>query len=207
MKAPKWDAGFPEHSVHGKLMQVDFIRRATRGLKQRRVALDIGAHIGLTALALADSFARVHAFEPVRENYDCLVENAMLSDRIRTYNVGLFDSEMFGTFRLPEGESNSGCWHLYSTTGDGTKTQLRTLDSYEFDHVDFIKIDVEGAEGFVLEGAHDTIKRCQPRISIEVNGLGSRYYGGEWVDPSMVLTEFGYRRHMKLNKDEIWRPN
>lgn len=45
---------------------------------------------------------------------------------------------------------------------------MRTIDSYEFDDVDFIKIDVEGAELGVLKGAKDTIARCRPMVQMEI---------------------------------------
>ena len=45
---------------------------------------------------------------------------------------------------------------------------LRSIDSYGFDDVDFIKIDVEGAELGVLKGAKDTIARCRPMIQMEI---------------------------------------
>lgn len=205
MKAPNWDQGFPTHSVHGKLMQADFIRRVTLGLPRRRVALDVGAHIGLTALALAESFRVVIAFEPVIENYECLLANVACNEKIATYNVGLFDSEGTGDFALPPGETNSGCWHLQQI-GSLNQTPLYALDSFKFNKVDFIKLDTEGTEGMVLEGAHETIDRCRPRIVFEDNGLGGKYYGSQWVDPKMVLEEHGYERIDRIRKDEVWAP-
>ena len=45
---------------------------------------------------------------------------------------------------------------------------VRSIDSYGFDDVDFIKIDVEGAEMGVLRGAGETIKRCRPAVQMEI---------------------------------------
>jgi len=45
---------------------------------------------------------------------------------------------------------------------------VRSIDSYGFDDVDFIKIDVEGAEMGVLKGAGETIKRCRPAVQMEI---------------------------------------
>ena len=44
---------------------------------------------------------------------------------------------------------------------------MRTLDSFAVESVDFIKIDCEGYEDRVIEGASDTIKRCRPTIIVE----------------------------------------
>ena len=46
--------------------------------------------------------------------------------------------------------------------------QARTLDSYNFEDVDCIKIDVEGSELFVMQGAKDTIERCRPSVQVEI---------------------------------------
>jgi FkbM family methyltransferase len=44
----------------------------------------------------------------------------------------------------------------------------RTIDSYNFEDVDAIKIDVEGSELFVIQGADATIKRCRPSVQVEI---------------------------------------
>jgi hypothetical protein len=54
---------------------------------------------------------------------------------------------------------------------------VKTLDSYNFDKVDFIKIDVEGYEPEVLEGAKQLINRHRPIIFFEVNLPELRKHG------------------------------
>jgi FkbM family methyltransferase len=200
VKAPAWDKGFPFSGMHGTEAQQELIRRATRYVSQTRTAIDVGAHIGLTALALAKQFSVVHAFEPVEENFLCFVANTGFCDNINAYNVALSakNGEPY-EMRLPE-KGNSGCWYLESS---GQRT-ARTLDSYNFDHVDFIKLDVEGSEGFVLEGAVRLLKRCLPAVLFEDNGLGQKYYGAAWVDPKSILAPLGYAPVMKIHKNEVW---
>jgi len=55
----------------------------------------------------------------------------------------------------------------------------RTIDSYNFEDVDFIKIDVEGSELFVIEGATDTIIRCRPGVQVEIVPKQCQQYGYE----------------------------
>lgn len=54
---------------------------------------------------------------------------------------------------------------------------MRTIDSYGFDDVDFIKIDVEGAELGVLRGAVETIKRCRPAVQMEIMEKQCKLFG------------------------------
>ena len=44
----------------------------------------------------------------------------------------------------------------------------RTIDSYNFEDVDAIKIDVEGSELLVMQGAKNTIERCRPSVQVEI---------------------------------------
>jgi len=53
----------------------------------------------------------------------------------------------------------------------------RTIDSYNFEEVDAIKIDVEGTEMFVIEGAKDTIDRCRPSVQVEIVPKQCAQYG------------------------------
>ena len=53
----------------------------------------------------------------------------------------------------------------------------RTIDSYEFDEVDAIKIDVEGSELFVIEGARETIDKHRPSVQVEIVPKQCAQYG------------------------------
>lgn len=55
----------------------------------------------------------------------------------------------------------------------------RTLDSYGFDDVDAIKIDVEGSELMVMEGARETITRCRPSVQVEIVPKQCNLFGYE----------------------------
>lgn len=128
--------------------------------------LDIGAHVGSYSWSLASKFAHVHAFEPNREAYNGLCANSLLrglSAQITTHCVGLSNNNgrMPYYVRSSDGGGN-GFTHLgYDRDADTVNTVLetRTLDSYNFDDIGFMKIDVEGHELFVLEGALETLAR------------------------------------------------
>lgn len=137
------------------------------------LCLDIGANIGCISQALVMSGFDVIAFEPQPEVYTLLAENA---DCI-SYNVAL-GSEA-GTAMMPRvhySEKNNigglglGMQSIYGQY----PVAVRTLDSFIFDNVGFIKIDVEGYELEVLKGAVETIARCRPILYIEDDRIEKR---------------------------------
>ena len=135
---------------------------AIRACRQYRTAVDVGAHVGLWSYWMAEQFAALHAFEPRDVHRDCWRLNIPQSTAtLYPYalgacqaSVGLcVDVESSGNTRIAEGET----------------VEMRTLDSFALDAVDFIKIDCEGYEVFVLEGARETLTRCRPVVLVEQN--------------------------------------
>ncbi len=76
--------------------------------------------------------------------------------------------------------------------GDGD-IPMRTLDSFGFEGVDFIKIDCEGYELFVIRGAEETIKRCKPIMVVEQKGHGMKHFGIGKEDAVDLLKSWGMR--------------
>ncbi len=77
-------------------------------------------------------------------------------------------------------------------TNNPTQTaEQRTLDSFNFQDVDLIKIDVEGSELFVLEGAVDTIRRCQPVVQVELRDTHCKRFGYKCDDIINLMMSLG----------------
>lgn len=198
--APSWDAKFAEHSAHGEAAQHVLMSMAIGRAKYRDTAVDVGAHIGIWTRRLAQAFGRVHAFEPVSENYDCLDANVQ-DMNVSIYEFALGAESGFFKMILPP-NGNSGCW--YAEPGDGVP--VKTLDELFVGEevVGLIKLDVEGQEGAVLRGGLELLERDGPVVVIEDNGLGPQRYGKDWIDPKAILAGLGYKRKIRLRKDEIW---
>lgn len=69
----------------------------------------------------------------------------------------------------------------------------RTIDSYNFEDVDAIKIDVEGSELFVIQGAQQTIDRCRPSVQVEIVPKQCQQYG---YDPQALYDFFAERDYV-----------
>ena len=94
-----------------------------------------------------------------------------------------------------------GTYHITKSNGP---IEIRTLDSYNFQDVDVIKIDVEGFEVPLLDGAKETILSNRPWIQIEANKTGERY-GRPKTKILEKLASFGMKRVAKKWPDQIWR--
>jgi FkbM family methyltransferase len=73
------------------------------------------------------------------------------------------------------------------------KVPVRTIDSYNFESVDAIKIDVEGSELLVIQGAKDTIDRCRPSVQVEIVPKQCRLFG---YDPQALYDFFAERDYV-----------
>jgi FkbM family methyltransferase len=142
-------------------------------LKRRR-AIDIGVNVGIYSYFLSKHFDLVESFEPhlfITEKLKCYNS---LKNNINIYNVALSDISGNTNFYVPyindSSVLNYGLSSLNDPGGvrDVFNVDLKTLDFYEFKNVDFIKIDVEGAEYQVLKGSIKTIESCKPIILIEI---------------------------------------
>lgn len=132
-------------------------------VKQNRVALDIGANVGLWSRDLVKRFDQVIAFEPVAMFRECLERN-VFAKNLEVRPIALGDQE--GMIAMIITEGNTGHTHVDPKSVNGN-TQITKLDSLKLVDVDYIKIDCEGYEYRVLRGAEETIKRCRPVVVIE----------------------------------------
>jgi len=137
--------------------------RSLRHIKQHRLALDVGANVGLWSRDLVQHFDRVMAFEPVDMFRECLEKN-VTAQNFEISPLALGDYDMNATMIITEG--NTGHSHIdpNSTGGD---IQVIRLDNLNLTNVDYIKIDCEGYEYKVIRGAERTIKQCRPVVVLE----------------------------------------
>jgi FkbM family methyltransferase len=144
--------------------QVAVRRRSIDLCKNRDLALDIGANVGLWSRDFVGSFKRVIAFEPVALFRECLEHNVQ-GTNFEVQPIALGDQDTQGTMIITE--DNSGHSHLDPATMGTGDVRVVRLDTLNFPDVSYIKIDCEGYEYRILQGAEQTIRRCRPVIVIE----------------------------------------
>ena len=158
------------------------VRVADLLLRDSPVILDIGASIGAVTAALAQRFPDGHvvAFEAAPSVHRSLRETIRRSVGA---TVSLQESGVgaqSGNMRFHEDGNGSG-WGFLSEELGGVDVSVTTVDeavsALELDRVDFIKIDVEGGELGVLQGASNTLLRDCPLLVFEVNVFCLWRYG------------------------------
>lgn len=176
---PDGEKHFPEWMTkNGEIVdgrgtyQIRKFREAMAWCRRFRIAVDVGAHVGLWSLQLLKRFEQVHAFEPVRAFRECFDKNLEgLNGGSRglpvIYPYALGASTGYAHMAIDP--ADSGGTHVRSAgqIGGGGAVQMRTLDEFDLQDVDFLKIDCEGYELEVLKGARETLERCRPCVIVE----------------------------------------
>jgi FkbM family methyltransferase len=177
-----------------------------RYLKFGMNAVDIGANEGTYSLFMAKLVGfsgRVLAFEPSTREFARLSENVKLNGftHLKVFPIGLSDANCFASLRIAEAEHaglNTLGVFLHVTEELGVEPiSLRQLDSVcaeeGLERLDFLKIDVEGAELKVLRGGRETIKRFTPVIQIEMFEGALRAQNTTGLEVLGLLQDLGYR--------------
>ena len=186
------------------------------------VALDVGAHVGIWTRRLAQKFKTVVAFEPVPKHQECwkknmenfVKENPDWGNYTTLHNVALGHENGTATMKVPD-TTNTGMASLvheiYNVRTQERWVQpgwekfpeiqvkTRTLDSYEFEKIDFMKIDVEWFELRVLQGAEQTIRKHKPVMYVEMHDTQAFNFMMDINCGYRIMEAYGMNRLYKSN--------
>jgi FkbM family methyltransferase len=150
-----------------------------------RTAIDAGAYIGLHTVHLSRYFREVHAFEPQRGVFQVLCGNLALNAcrNVRATNGALYDHACGMRLAAPThqevavptlagavdyGAVDNAAALVFEEAGEGGgPVPATTIDDLRLGDVGFIKVDTQGADLHVLQGAANTIRRCRPVVTFE----------------------------------------
>lgn len=163
------------------------------------IMVEVGANYGAHTLVLAQLARIVLALEPQMYVYQALCANLALNSilNVQALQMALGATCASQTMMVlnPLRENNFGGFQALDAPGD-SEVQVRTLDSMELPQVDFLKLDVEGAELRVLQGAERTILRDMPLIYMEYTSQREALL--EWL----LAHDYHAVRHITLNARE-----
>ena len=183
-------------------------------VRRKRRFLDIGSNLGTYSYHYRNTFQNIDAFEPQAElsaglkainNIKITVHDCAVSDRegqLKLFIPVTHGRRMSSLASLREGD---GCFEEHLV-------EVRSIDSFGFDDVDLMKIDVEGFEQSVLFGAVETIEKTRPVLIIEIEQrhlqtkieevfkfiLNLGYQGFFFQNDVLIpLEEFSYEKNQK----------
>lgn len=172
------------------------------------VVFDVGANIGMYSLIASDlvgESGKVYSFEPVSATYTALNTNLSLNGLPieNTFKIALSDTNGSARISIPENigrDDSSDAFNALNFNEDnaGEVVTTMTLDSFVVEHqinrIDFIKIDIEGAELLFFKGCHDVLSRLKPRyIVFEVCEDFCSRFNYTLADIIVLLNSYGYR--------------
>lgn len=173
-------------------------------IKDGSTILDIGGNIGNHSLywGIVRKAQRIIAFEPCRISHDIFKKNIEINslDKIITlHNFALGNTETKASL---SGGDRTNIGGASIKPDDSGNMEIKTLDTLNLgiSHIDFIKIDVEGFESYVLEGAKNIINKYKPTMVIEI-------YDKERLDKIvLLLSNLDYDLIDSLGADYIFAP-
>ena len=124
--------------------------------------IDVGSHVGFWSKDFTKIFKHVYAFDPISDVRDCYVKN-ITTDNYTLYPYGVGSEEKnIKVSYYPEETGNT-----HASEEGNLDIQVKRLDSFDMNTIDYIKIDAEGYEIEVVKGAQKIIERDKPFIHIE----------------------------------------
>ena len=184
-------------------------------IKSGTDSIDVGVYRGVYSYEMSKYSEKVHSFEPnpiifkyINKNLKKFIKN------IHLYNFALSNQNKTINLKIPIRNSNSNkeIFEEYYEMGKATihnennfenyenfEIQTKKIDELNFDNkISFIKIDVEGHELEVIEGAKNTIKRDKPILLVEIE---KQYTKKEVAESINFINSLGYKSYFFDKKD------
>ena len=170
-------------------------------VKPGDTVIDVGANIGYYTLQFAQLVGpqgRVIAFEPDPINYQLLVKNITENGYKNVTAVNKAVSDSKGTLKLYINEENRGDNRMYDSSDDRSAVSIETVALDEFlakqqDSIDFIKMDIQGAEILALKGMKNILSKNKNLTLIsEFWPIGIQRIGGKAREYIDILEQSGF---------------
>lgn len=153
-------------------------------LEETDTVIDAGANIGYLTVQFAKRCKKVYAFEPQPYVYNQLCANILLnnlSDKIETYRLALGDIPSIGQLWSIDNELMGNVWNhggrglewedsYYKATGEireQDRVNIETLDSFNIEECQLLKLDVQGFEWQLIYGGTKLIESNLPTVLLE----------------------------------------
>lgn len=177
----------------GQIWEPHITKFFERNLTKESTLVDVGSNYGWHSIKSSKLCKEIYSFEPQNLIYNLqlssITENNITN--IHLFNYGIGDVNEKKQMSPINYESSVHIGDL-SVGNGGEDIEIKTLDSIIPNGFDFIKIDVQGYEKFVLEGTINNIKKYKPTIVIEIEEHQLRRFGYGCTELFNMIKDFGY---------------
>jgi FkbM family methyltransferase len=208
---------FTDHQINWRLDISDYIAhtayfgldRSTDKLfelcKKDSIVFDIGVNIGCTALRMSQicSEGRVYGFEPDKQNFSACMDNINLNPQVRNLQLSpiALGSESGMVSMTVTEPRNRGGNHISATSNlsqSEADIPMVSLDAFvanqHISQINVIKIDTEGFEFKILQGAKVCLTKFKPSLFIELNHGNLQRQGDSATAMIQLLNQLGYKK-------------
>jgi len=163
-------------------------------INKEKNSIDVGAYKGVYTYFLAKYSKKVYAFEPNPKSYKILKKT--VNKKVEVLPYALSNKSSFDLLKIPKGRKG------YSNQGGSIrnvkldknfgklKVETKKIDDLKLKNIGFIKIDAEGVELKVLNGAKKLIQKYKPTLLIEIE---ERYISDPIEKSLSKILNLGYR--------------
>jgi FkbM family methyltransferase len=163
--------------------------------------IDVGSHVGFWSKEFTELFKHVYAFEPMNEVRECYVKN-IVKDNYTLYPYGLGSVEKKVKIQYEPNESGN----TFITPLGNREIEVYPLDRFEFNKIDYIKIDAEGYEIEVCKGAVKLIERDKPFIHIEMKKKVMNKVGLTQNTIYDFFESINYKQALAVKSEVVYAP-
>jgi FkbM family methyltransferase len=169
--------------------------------KELNGVIDVGSHVGFWSKDFTEKFKHVYAFEPMHQVRECYIKN-ITKTNYTLYPYGLGSEEK----KVKAHYDPTQTGNTFIIKSGNTEIDVYPLDRFEFNKIDYIKIDAEGYEIEVCKGALKLIERDKPFVHIEMKKKVMDKVG---LDENTIYNFFesiNYKIVLKVMSEIVYAP-
>jgi FkbM family methyltransferase len=162
------------------------------GERTDMVVIDAGANVGLATQYFYDHCKQIYSIEPSPENFEALAKNKEVNgwDKVKLYNAALANHDGNATLSINSGNRTANS--ITNNWGHGNENvkaiTIKTIfDENKIESLDFLKMDIEGAEDQVIESPEFA------EIAPKIKAMIVEYHNGGWERLHDIITQLGFQ--------------
>lgn len=185
--------------IRGVPWEPDVITHIAERLQPTDILVELGAHIGYETAQLAPLVQKYIAVEPIPETFALLKKNVALHDineRVFNLRAAIVGPDHFGPVRMFKDSVNTGASHIVTGNAGIGGIEVETLQLQDladvYGRIDVLKMDIEGAEYMVLDGAAEALAGCRMIIAEYCEAQLQRVSGKTGAEFLDLLESLGF---------------